>query len=1449
MVRTSTSTRSGWPSGSRCSSSAVPRSRARCASRPPRSSRAPTCSCCTRPTAARSTATSARTSRATSRAAAGSWRCTTRSSATTRSGGASVLGGAWENGKAKWHEGTTDLYFTDREHPVSAGISNFRFEDEIYTDLDMLPQARVLVRGFQSVFDASPQAWVYEKDPYRAFVAIQGHEWSSFAHPAWRTLVLRGIAWAGKRDAELLTSKEERAQLRYPPGGPLAPEKAAAAIDVHPDFNLSLVAAEPLIVKPISIDWDARGRMWVAETPGYPEKERFSGVPAHDEISILSDSNGDGRMDKKQVFFHGLDLVTSLVFHKDGVIVSQAPDILWLRDTDGDDVADKKEVLFTGFGFGDTHAVISNLRWGLDGWIYGTQGYSGNDSRHVTNAAGKDFGHIGNGLFRFKPDGSAIEMVSNYGSNTWGCDFDDEGELFFSMANGAHLRHVVVPERVFAGGRMGQVESWADCPDHDKVVPLLDAQRSGLRADRLRRRLHRGLGLHALHRRRLAGQGVGQRALRGRADRAPRAPRRARGGGRHVQGHQGARGRVHRREGPLVPARCTCARAPTARCTCSTSTTRPSCTTTRAAPSTGRRTSPSARTATTCTAASGACSTSARRSSSCATSSKASDERARAGARVAERLDAHERRAPDRRARASRSRWPTRSSRNRATRASPRNGRARAWRASTRRPGSSRPATRTRRCSAAAARIACEFAPASAAGAAQLVGFVHERDARLRLLALLALGELPALDEAVDAVIKDWDSLRDPWSRNAALRVAAKAPKRALERITAGGMGTAEGLLGELARRAARAQSGPACAAIVALVGNPNAVRAQAQLEVLDVLARDLPVEAAPPITPELKKSLLSMFGSGSIEVASAALRLALRWDKQGALQSEIERLADHMAQMLKDTRLKLPTRTAALSTLLLLPERRALALEGATSLLDAGATLEDGLALIDGARARRRSRRGARPGRGLPRAERQAAGRDLREARRACELVGRAARPGRVQGHRRALARRAEAAPAAQLARRGGGAARAEALHRRRRELGPDRRLDRAAAARGRPARRRGERQEALRRELRRLPHRQRRGRQDRSRHHRHGRARRARDAGHHPRPQPHGRPGLRRVEPDDQGRPALRRRAGARGRRLGAAALERRRAGGRARGDRGLAQHGSLADARGLREARRRRTARRDRLPRAGHGGLPHPAAGRLVLAQLAQRTLRPPPLQRGAQTQALRHQHGLRRALRGARPGAHAEQLERDRAQGRHGVGLGLQEDRPDARRSAGRLRGAAGARAGRHRRLGLSLPSRADRDPQVDLEVPGRLERGGRAAQRRRVRRLDRAQRRARVDLRRRLPGRRQLGPAALPLARAVEATARGLDRARELRQPVRAHDHGPDGRAAGRQAHRAREAQAAHAGRARRAARRRRLEPRLRQVVRRARPRDARRRPASRRPTTPRTPRRSCRSSC
>jgi putative membrane-bound dehydrogenase-like protein len=387
-----------------------------------------------------------------------------------------ITGGAKQHGVTNWSRGVTGLYFQDYPHPITQGISNFDLDDELFYQLHLMPNVKVLATTFHTAREVVPQMWVYEKGRSRAFVSLQGHYYASFGLPHYRGLLLRGLAWAGRREVNQLLRPEELTSFRYPAGGPTAPELAAKKIIVQPDFNLSLVAAEPLVVKPVAIDWDPSGRLWVAITPEYPFKQDPK-APGRDALLVLEDTNGDGRMDKRAVFSTGLNLVTSFVFHRDGVIVAQAPQILLLRDTNGDGQADRREVLFDGFGHYDTHAVINNFRWGLDGWVYGCQGYSGTDSTNIVNARGQRFGKIGNGIFRFKPDGSAIEQVSSYSGNSWGIDFSIDGELFFSMANGPHLNHVVMPERYLSRGRLANATSDKAIPDHQRVSAIFNDQR------------------------------------------------------------------------------------------------------------------------------------------------------------------------------------------------------------------------------------------------------------------------------------------------------------------------------------------------------------------------------------------------------------------------------------------------------------------------------------------------------------------------------------------------------------------------------------------------------------------------------------------------------------------------------------------------------------------------------------------------------------------------------------------------------------------------------------------------------------------------------------------------------------------------------------------------------------------------------------------------------------
>jgi putative membrane-bound dehydrogenase-like protein len=449
----------------------------------------------------------------------------------------SIIGGSWRQGTTKFLEAPMHLYFVDREHPITRHASNWQMNDEIYYDMDLSPDAHVLATAYTpkaidtggrgnreaqaraaeavaknkavNIYDIQPQMWTYERTltpvaasaskptPYRAFVSIPGHLYVNFDRPNYRALLLRGIAWAGHRKNadELCRADELGDALRYPEGGPTAPAKAAAKIQVHPEFNLSLVASEPLINKVMNIDWDEKGRLWVCETPEYPNGRRKPNTPANsalprwkdsgshkpfvadrdpeDSISILTDTNGDGIMDKKQVFADKLELVTSFVLHRNGVIAATSPDIWYLEDTNGDGVCDKRTKLYTGLGINDTHAVINNLRWGHDGWIYATHGYSRGD---VTSGDGtKKFGPDGSGVVRFKPDGSAFEQYSSKNGNTWGLDITWDGQVFWTQpTSGTVFFHSVLPESILAKGKLPGTTSWKGMITNQRSFPAME---------------------------------------------------------------------------------------------------------------------------------------------------------------------------------------------------------------------------------------------------------------------------------------------------------------------------------------------------------------------------------------------------------------------------------------------------------------------------------------------------------------------------------------------------------------------------------------------------------------------------------------------------------------------------------------------------------------------------------------------------------------------------------------------------------------------------------------------------------------------------------------------------------------------------------------------------------------------------------------------------------------
>jgi putative membrane-bound dehydrogenase-like protein len=218
---------------------------------------------------------------------------------------------------------------------------------------------------------------------------------------------------------------------------PLDVNDALKSFRIHEGFHLEAVAVEPMVTDPVSVVYDADGRLYVVEMRGYPFPEQ---TPSGN-VTRLEDRDGDGRFETRTVFLDGLSWPTGIVPYDGGVYIAAAPEILYAKDTDGDGVADVKRVVFTGFGTDNVQGLLNGLLWGPDGWIYGVASSNGGIIRNPSRPQDQPVSVRGRD-FRFQPDGSVFEAAS--GGGQFGHSFDDWGHRF-TCNNSNHARQVILP--------------------------------------------------------------------------------------------------------------------------------------------------------------------------------------------------------------------------------------------------------------------------------------------------------------------------------------------------------------------------------------------------------------------------------------------------------------------------------------------------------------------------------------------------------------------------------------------------------------------------------------------------------------------------------------------------------------------------------------------------------------------------------------------------------------------------------------------------------------------------------------------------------------------------------------------------------------------------------------------------------------------------------------------
>jgi hypothetical protein len=432
------------------------------------------------------------------------------------------------------HEGEVfGIELAEPLHPILRGFAGFRSWDETYIHTRHNTENRTVLefrrQGPQlDGQDREPWTWVRTHGRGRVFYTAWGHDERTWGHPGFQNLVERGIRWACGDDPTTAGPYVERADFQVPEmttlptdvapfayvnvgaripnytpsanwgtqgqpfhlmQSPLQPDEAVTRYVTPVDFELRLFVSESQLgAKPIAMNWDEQGRLWVCETVDYPN-ELHPQNRGRDRVEIVEDTDGDGAADRVTLFEDQLSIPTAILPIAGGCLVQNGTETLFLKDRDGDGRADLRQVLISNWALGDTHGGVSNFRLGLDNWIYAMQGYN-NSTPEIERLPPQTF-RMGFFRFRIAPARSRensqgpadewqvteLEFLRSTDNNTWGLGISEEGLIFGSTANRNPSVFLSIPNRFYESVRGWSPEQLRTIADTYLFRPITDKVR------------------------------------------------------------------------------------------------------------------------------------------------------------------------------------------------------------------------------------------------------------------------------------------------------------------------------------------------------------------------------------------------------------------------------------------------------------------------------------------------------------------------------------------------------------------------------------------------------------------------------------------------------------------------------------------------------------------------------------------------------------------------------------------------------------------------------------------------------------------------------------------------------------------------------------------------------------------------------------------------------------